>query len=318
MTIEVFAEWLRRQGHKVIRTASSYWFNQGPQVFQAMPYHWRVCPSESELRDLLVDHKAIGLRYSTSLSSQHGSISYHAVCEDRSYDLDKLGKWARKNVRRGLKNCFVGNISFDRLADEGWWLQLDTLDRQGRRLKIAHDRWQLRCKSASDLPGFEAWGAVAEQRLAASVITFIMGDCCYMLYQQCHRDFLPGHVNNALAYTVTKIMMNRPQVKWILYGLHSLDAPQSVDEFKFRMGYAARPVLQRVAFHPALEPFFNKVTHSTLKSVVNKYPGNPSLAKAEGLLRFYLQGRQKLHQQPWPECLADRKEEIMRMASVTN
>lgn len=313
MTPEVFSEWLCRQGHKVIRSKSCYWYDQGPRVYQALPYHTIIQPSDAELKELLIAHKAIGLRYSTPLFAQSGSVSYHAVYGDSSYDLDKLGKWARKNVRRGLKNCSVENISFDRLANDGWILQLDTLDRQGRRLKIARDAWRLRCESAADLPGFEAWGALVGQQLAASVITFVMGDCCYMLYQQCNRSYLSYHVNNALSYTVTKTMIARPEIKRILYGLHSLDAPQSVDEFKFRMGYTAQPIRQRVVFHPLFAPIFNKYSHTLMRKVLDKYPGNPTIAKAEGLLRFYLHGNLELNKQPWPDCLADRKEDLIKM-----
>ena len=37
MNSETFAEWLRRQGHRVYRTASSYWYEAGPRVLQAFP-----------------------------------------------------------------------------------------------------------------------------------------------------------------------------------------------------------------------------------------------------------------------------------------
>src|SRR5512139_3510764 len=117
-----------------------------------------------------------------------------------------------------------------------------------------------------------------------------MDDCCYMLYQQCLRRYLADHVNNALSYTVTYELMKRPPTRTILYGLHSLDAPSSVDEFKFRMGYIAKPVRQRVVFHPALQPLANPSSHSLMRKARQLLPGNPTLAKAEGMLRFYLQG----------------------------
>ena len=39
-------------------------------------------------------------------------------------------------------------------------------------------------------------------------------------------------------------------------------------------------------------------------------PGNLILAKAEGMIRFYLQGKCPLDEQDWPECLVDRKIEL--------
>lgn len=304
MNPEVFAEWLRLQGHVIFRSPSSYWYNQGPRVLQAFPYHWLIRPTEAELSDLLRSKRALGLRYSTPLAAAQGSISYHAVYEQPDYDLEKLGKWARKNVRRGLNNCRVEPVPFERLADEGFSLQLDTLDRQGRKLGLKKSVWSRRCLMAARLPGFEAWGALVDGKLAASVMTFPMGDCMYMLYQQCHRQYLPEHVNNALSFTVTQTLIRRPEVKSIFYGLHSLDAPPSVDEFKFRMGYAANPVRQRVVFHPALGPFLNSASQAAVKGLLRLRPGEPVLAKADGLLRFYLNGKLPLSRQPFPPPLS--------------
>jgi hypothetical protein len=117
-----------------------------------------------------------------------------------------------------------------------------------------------------------------------------------MLYQQCLRKYLSDHVNNALSFVVTQTMLSRPGVKSILYGLHSLDAPASVDEFKFRMGYTAKPVRQRVVFHPCLKPIFNHYSHAAVQRLLAWRPGDPILAKAEGMMRFYLERRRALAQ----------------------
>jgi hypothetical protein len=305
MNAEIFAEWIRCQGHKLVATSSSYWADFGPRVFQAFPYHWIIEPSENELTELLKEYKVLGLRYSTKLSALYGAASYHAIYKAESYDYENLSKWARKNIRRGLRQCSIERIPFDRLADEGFALQIDTLARQGRKLDLEKKAWQMRCLSAKDLPGFDAWGAIVDGKLAASVITFQMDDWGYMLYQQCHRDYLAKHVNNALSFVVTKTIIERPAIKSILYGLHSLDAPPSVDEFKFRMGYFAKPVRQRVVFNPVFRSLVNPASHSLLRTARKLIPGNTTLSKAEGMARFYLQGKKSLAEQAMPLPLQD-------------
>ena len=305
MNASNFAEWLRRQGHRVVRTQSTYWHDQGPRVYQAFPYHWLIDPSEEELGRFLRQHRGIALRYSTPVEAKEGQLSYHAVYDEGPYELELLSKWSRKNVRRGLRNCSVTRISFERLATEGWALQRDTLDRQGRDVEIDQEVWRNRCLSAGDLSGFTAWGALVEGRLAASVITFQMSDCVYMLYQQCHSECLREHVNNALSFVVTQAELNDPAVKSILYGLHSLDAPASVDVFKFRMGYRPKEVRQRVVCHPWLKPFFNHGSHAVLGWLARKQPHKPTITKAEGMLRFYLEGKKPLAQQQAPEALQE-------------
>jgi hypothetical protein len=303
MTPDVFAEWLRCQGQQVVRTPSSYWHSQGPRVFQAFPYHWTVRLSEEELTSLLREHGIIAARYSTAPDAPLGCLSYHVVYEKPTYDFEDLGKWARKNVRRGLRNCAVEPVPFELLAREGWSLQQDTLDRQGRHLRVSREEWRRRCESAAALPGFEAWGALVQGTLAASVMTFQMGDCGYMLYQQCRREFLTAHVNNALSFVVTKTLISRAALRSIFYTLHSLDAPAEMDEFKLRMGYTAKPVRQRVVFHPRLAPLLNPATHALLKLAKRLRPGSPLVSKAEGMVRFYIEGKRPAEQQLVPKPL---------------
>jgi hypothetical protein len=75
-----------------------------------------------------------------------------------------------------------------------------------------------------------------------------------------------------------------------------------VDEFKFRMGYAAKPVRQRVVFHPWLIPAFNRATHAVIRKLAG-LTGHPTLSKVEGLMRFYREGRRPAEDQDIPPAL---------------
>jgi hypothetical protein len=72
MNVEIFAEWLRRQGHQVERTESSYWVNRATRVYLAFPYHWLIQPAEAELQEFIQSRQALSLRYSTSLEMPVG------------------------------------------------------------------------------------------------------------------------------------------------------------------------------------------------------------------------------------------------------
>lgn len=304
MTPEIFAEWLRRQGHKVIETPSAYWVEAGPRVFQAFPYHWVISPDEEETGKLMSDQKAVALRYSTPQTAREGSPSYHVLFEKGRYSEKDLPKKARHDVKRGLSVASIEPLSLSRLASEGWDLRRDTLARQGRLEAETETDWRNLCSSAEDLNGFEAWGAIVQGRLTAALLAFLCDDHFYILYHQSLTEYLPFGVNNALAFIVTSNVVNRPDSRMrIFYGLHSLDAPPSVDKFKFRMGYTAKPVRQRVVFHPWMRPLMNDASHALLRAGLRLRPGHPALSKAEGMLRFYLQGRLPLPEQSLPPPL---------------
>ncbi len=312
MEPKIFAGWLADQGYQVEQTASSFWYEASPRVYQAFPYHWLIEPSEKELSQFLRRKRAFALRYSTPVESAVGCISYHITYSEPTYRIEDLDRRTRQNTRRGLKNCRVEAISFERLAEEGWLLQKDTQERQGRKGDFDEKSWRQRCLAAEQYSGFEAWGAIAKGRLGASLLTFQMGDCCELLSQQCHRDFLRDRVNNALTFIVTETMLERSAIFSIFYTLQSLDAPASVDEFKFRMGYHAVPVRQRVVFHPMLRRFINGYSHRAITKMRQKYPDNQLYSRADGIFRFYRQGNSPLDQQEWPDCLSGYKEQYLQ------
>ncbi len=304
MNVETFAEWLRRQGHQVIRTPSSYWYEAGPRVFQAFPYHWLIQPSAGELRGLTLGRGIAALRYSTPLDAPQGMVSYHVVLRG-PYTLDMLRAQARNGVRRGLSRFKVERIAFERLAGEGWSLQADTLERQERTKSMDQAEWQRICRAADGLPGFEAWGAICDGELAAALLTARIDDRWCVPYALSRSKFLREHVNNALFYAVCCDLLARKGVAEIFFTLQSLDAPESVDEFKFRMGLQPVPVRQRVVFHPLLRPLATRRSYAFLLGRLDRDPGNPLLAKAEGMLRFHLAGKHPLEDQEWPACLAE-------------
>jgi len=310
MTPDVFADWLRRQGHRVVRTKSSYWFDQGPRVFQAFPYHWVIEPEEEELLSFLEAENAIGLRYSTPLGAAEGSCSYHVVYDRPTYEFKEVDPSIRSKVRRGLEACQVGPIAFERYAKEGWLIEQDTQNRQHRHSRRGRSRWERMVGAAEGLEGFEVWGAEVDGRLAATLMFAQVEGCVDLLYQQSLREFLPFRVNNALLFETTRSLVARPSVHTIHNGLHSLDAPASVDQFKLRLGYTLRPLRQRIVFHPRLAPFFGRDTSRLLSRFANVLPEQEVIQKAEGLTRFYLNGKLPLARQAFPELLEPIRDEL--------
>jgi hypothetical protein len=91
MNAEIFAEWLCRQGYRVGRPLSSYWYGAGHRVLQAFPHHWIIEPAELRISKLPWENSALALRYSAHITAAHVMKSYHIVCEHPGCGLSKLG-----------------------------------------------------------------------------------------------------------------------------------------------------------------------------------------------------------------------------------
>jgi len=314
MELESPIEWLSRQGHHIITTKSSYWYDIGPKVYQAFPYHKLITPSNDEIINFFRQSKAIAIRFSTPLGQPEGQLSYHVVYDQADYEFANLPKKARHDVTRGLQYASFESIPLARLAREGWSLREETLVRQGRQNAESRSFWEALCLSAEGLPCFEAWGALHEGVLVTALLACTIDDTVGIFYQQSLTQHLKFGINNALTYTFTREVLNRPGIKCIFYGLHSLDAPSSVDDYKFRMRYTPKPVRQRVVFNPLFAPLIGPLSYSLLK-IIGKIVGNSTqIAKAEGMVRFYLQGKRSLSDQEWPDILCEQKETILAFA----
>jgi hypothetical protein len=279
----------------------------GPRVLQAFPYHWLITPEKREIRDVMMKHGIIALRYSTPITSPAGMVSYH-VGLHMPYELDLLKSQTRNGIKRGLEHFRIEQISFERLATQGWALQSDTLVRQDRLRSMKQYEWERLCRSADGLQGFEAWAATAGGELGGALIVCRVGDVCNVPYAMSRSCCLRDHVNNALFYSVSRELLKRDGVSGIFFTVQSLDAPANVDEFKSRMGFEFRVVRQRVDFHPYASPFATSTVYSWVQKLFQRDPSNPFLAKAEGMLHFHVEGQRSIAEQTWPACLAGQKE----------
>jgi hypothetical protein len=187
---------------------------------------------------------------------------------------------------------------------EGWVLQQDTLARQDRLRSMTQAQWECLCCSANGLPGFEAWAAISHEKELASALIICRIDGEFNVpYAMSHSRFLRDHVNNAIFYSISRELLGRKLGGGIFFTVQSLDAPPDVDEFKFRMGFEARAVRQRVDFHPFLNLLATPLAHTISRTLLHYDPSNPVLAKAEGMLRFHVEGKRGIAEQNWPQCL---------------
>jgi hypothetical protein len=291
MDAAAYAEFLRQVGHRVIRTASAHWYDVSRFFYLSAPPNRVYDPPADELRAVLRHLPCLGVRFAAPLQSS-GKLSYQIVCDNRDYSLGALSANVRSKVRRGLKRCTVGPVSFPDIATAGRRAHLDTLARQGRDGVLGEGQWERFWIAASKTPGFEGWGAWTGDALAAFLVTVSFGESVEFLLARSCTDELGAYPNNALIFGVAEEMLARRGVAEITFGLESLEPVGPLDEFKFGMGFRRRPLRQRVVFHPVLRALLRPApVRALFQRWSARHAGDAVFwRKAAGLLRFAEEG----------------------------
>src|SRR5262245_46138582 len=131
---EAFARFLSAIGHRTVQTASAYWYDASRFCFLSLPSHRLLNPSPDELQQVWREGRCWGVRFPAPAEGP-GKASYQIVCDDRTYDIERLSANLRSKVRRGLRRCEVGPIAFADLVERGLAADRDTLARQGRAIR---------------------------------------------------------------------------------------------------------------------------------------------------------------------------------------
>jgi hypothetical protein len=231
------------------------------------------------------------LRYAAPLRAR-GKLSYQIVCDNPQYGLDALSANVRSKVRRGLKRCSVGPVPLDVIATTGRQAHSDTMARQRRDGVLDGPRWDRFWNAAKVTPGFEGWGAWTGDRLAAFLVSVTFDDTVEFLLARSCSEELGAYPNNALIFHAAQEMLVQRGMREITFGLESLEPVGPLDQFKFGMGFRARPLRQRIVFHPALAVLLRQ---APVRALVHRWTTRQAgeavfWRKAAGLLRFAEEG----------------------------
>jgi hypothetical protein len=286
-----YADFLRAIGHRVVPTASAYWYDASRFFFLSAPHHRTYDPTDDELRPVLRHLPCLGIRFAAPVQGK-GKLSYQIVCDNRAYGLDALSANVRSKVRRGLRRCEVKPVPFSIIATAGRRAHQDTLTRQGRDSVMMGARWDRFWAAAAATAGMEGWGAWVGDSLAAFLVSVTFEDSVEFLLARSCSDELSAYPNNALLFSVTEEMLVRRGAAEITFGLESLEPVDALDQFKFSMGFQPRALRQRIVFHPLVKALLRQAPIRALFRRWTDRRGTEAVfwRKAAGLLRFAEEG----------------------------
>lgn len=290
MNFNEYCEQLRVGGFKVLLgSQNTLWVSHERFSMLRQPTFAFHVPSGEETNNVFRQSRAAVLSFVVKPSEAWVANGCHYLCADPEYSLEKLGRGARYDTRRGLSEFEIRFLHQPEVIRLGERAYSDTLTRTG--LSAAH-REPFEVAFSRPRPDRRYLGAMRGSQLAAFLMVTEVDDWVSIGGYSAN-EFLPLRPNNGLIYYVLHHYLIERKFRVVDYGLSSIQADSKAEglhKFKLKMGFEPVAVHRAFVVTPLLRPLINRVSWRLVNGMLKLSPQHPLLKKAEGALRMVMQG----------------------------
>ncbi len=254
----VLARFLALRGRHIVEGCGAVWYTVAGRFLMSLPYQAMLNPDPEELRRMIRETGAFGVRFPSLQWTGLKSGLY--VLRGGYYDIASLHPKHRPRVRRALQCFEVRPASKSELLKQGRVLNLSTMTRQGRYDPEFGDeqRWARLVDAAFACPGISFPAAFRGNHLAAYMTTCREQGWLHILHQMSRQEDLPDFPNHLLTYSVTKQAAMDASLNRVCYGYAPLFSSDGLHEYKLRFGYELRPHQSAIQLRPLLNRVLNQ------------------------------------------------------------
>jgi len=247
------ARFLQLRGRHIVQACGALWYTVPGRFLMSLPYQRMLDAEPGELRNLIRETGAFGVRFPSMTWSGLDSGLY--ILRSQQYNIGSLHIKHRPRVRHALKCFEFRTASKSELIHQGRALNLSTMARQERYDPEfgEHARWERFVDAAFSCPGISAPAVFSGSQLAAYMITCRDEGWLHILHQMSRVENLPDFPNHLLTYAVTEQAGADPSLESVSYGYVPLFAADGLHEYKLRFGYQLVPHRSAIQLNPWLK-----------------------------------------------------------------
>jgi hypothetical protein len=253
-------------------------------------------PDASTLKDV---HSQPGIKIASYMLPGDGARAancFDYLCRDNEYDIEKLTKNGRRDIRRGQRSFEIRPCSAEEVVRDGFQAYCDTEGRHGHTLPEPADLEEF-CRPDQNNRFVQYWAAWDPSGSLAAWIRVLKVDDWAFISTACScNEALKNCPNNAVSYEATRTFLVDEKRSVVSYGISSLQQTSnilSLHRFKLRMGFEPAPKCRTFAVPPMLRPLLKWRVSSAMWDLASKAcSGSVTLSKVAGLSRM-LSGRAK-------------------------
>jgi len=256
----------------------------------------RTAPASPEILRTVLGQRGIWVAsYMQAADPEHPANCFDYVCTDRRYDVEKLEKYGRRDIRRGLRCFSVRRCTWDELLEHGYEGYADTDERHGHGRPSRQD-FEAFVVLHRPCRFYEVWGAWRDDALHAWTKATKVDNWVFITTACSRNEYLRDCPNNALAYEATRTFLVEEKRRLVSFGISSVQATSnivSLHKFKVRMGFQPVPFVRTFVPRRLLRPLLKPRLASWFwDKVVAARPASETLAKVAGLSRL-VSGRER-------------------------
>jgi hypothetical protein len=289
MNFNEYCEQLRVGGGKVlVGSENTLWVSHERFSMLRQPAFALHLPPKEEIKSVFRQSHAAVLSFVVRPTEAWVANSCNYICTDTEYSLEKLGRGARYDIRRGLSEFEMKFLNQPEILRLGERAYCDTLARTG--LSAEH-RETFKIAFGRPRPDRRYVGAMRGNQLAAFLVVTEVDDWVSIGGYSAN-EFLPLRPNNGVIYYAVHHYLIERRFRVVDYGLSSIQADSKaagLHNFKLKMGFESVPVHRAFVVNPLLRPFANSVSWRLVNRMLKFSPQHPMLKKAEGALRMAIQ-----------------------------
>ncbi|MGB2998436.1 MAG: hypothetical protein WBC59_07335 [Phycisphaerae bacterium] len=248
-----------------------------------------------EIRQALGLHGVRVVSYLLESDDAHPATCFHYVCKDPEYDVEHLSSHARRDIRRGLRRFTARLCTWDELAEKGYDVHVETVQRHGYTAPPPGGIRRYADKRHGT-PFFDIWGAWEGDELVAWLSAIKVDNWAVINLCNSRTAALKNCPNNAILYLATRRLLVDEKRDFVSYGLSSVQVSEShlgLHKYKVRMGYEALPVHRVFVPRRLLRPLLKGRAASWMWDRMERlFPRSSKVRKVAGVSRL-ISGRQK-------------------------
>ena len=285
-TASEYVEALHKRGVKAfLGEGRAFWIVSERIGLGRCPETCFDAPSPGEMRSLLWRSRCLVATYVLPVDDAHPANALLYLCTQRDYHLDRLSSQARRNARRAQRAFRFEFLDRGMLLAHGARAYCDTRARVGLSDGTV-EAFENYTASLLARPGYKFVGAWCGDELAAYMWIQMIDDWAAIGGYSAN-DHLRSCPNEGLINFVLDYCLAQGRCREVTYGLSSVQEDarsSSLDYFKKKVGFEARPVHRAFAFHPLVRPLINPLTNWALRGSLKFFPQSRMLRKASGVL----------------------------------